>query len=158
MSPALAPTSSEPTTAACNVTVEAAPTYMNRDAKSADTITMTATKQKKKKFDEAILTQMVEEEKRQSSKLPTYASIADNYRLIEKMGDGAFSIVYKAHYLASNEYVAIKVISKQQLDDSEVSFFFLCVVLFFFYLNFWPLVVFCLPLSVGFFIASTQFV
>jgi hypothetical protein len=25
-------------------------------------------------------------------------------------------------------------------------------------LNFWPLVVFCLPLSVGFFIASTQFV
>ncbi|KAF5096765.1 hypothetical protein D0Z00_002663 [Geotrichum galactomycetum] len=120
MSPTLAPTSSEPTTAACNVTVEATPTYKNKDAKSADIITTAAKTQKKKKFDEAILTQMVEEEKRQSSKLPTYAGISDSYRLIEKMGDGAFSIVYKAHHLTSNEYVAIKVVSKQQLDASEL--------------------------------------
>ncbi|KAF5117772.1 hypothetical protein DV495_004906 [Geotrichum candidum] len=123
MSPTLAPTSSEPTTAASNVTVEATPIYANRDAEIADTTTpaaTTPTTQKKKKFDEAILAQMVEEEKRQSSKLPSYAGITDRYRLIEKMGDGAFSIVYKAHDLVSNEYVAIKIVSKQQLDASEL--------------------------------------
>lgn len=133
MSPTLAPTSSEPTTAASNVTVEATPIYANRDAEIADTTTpaaTTPTTQKKKKFDKAILAQMVEEEKRQSSKLPSYAGITDRYRIIEKMGDGAFSIVYKAHDLVSNEYVAIKIVSKQQLDASEVSFF-VFVFLFF---------------------------
>lgn len=152
MSPTLAPTSSEPTTAASNVTVEATPIYANRDAEIADTTTpaaTTPTTQKKKKFDEAILAQMVEEEKRQSSKLPSYAGITDRYRLIEKMGDGAFSIVYKAHDLVSNEYVAIKIVSKQQLDASEVSFF--VFVFCFFSLHSWPLAVFCLLLSVGFF-------
>lgn len=132
-SPVLTPTSSEPTTAASNVTVEATPTHSTRDAE----ITNSTTKPKKKKFDETILAQMVEEEKIQNSKLPSYENIADNYRLVEKIGDGAFSVVYKAFDLRSKEYVAIKVVSKQQLDASEVGYLFL---FFLFFISFWTLV------------------
>lgn len=66
---------------------------------------------------------IVAEENEQRSKLPHYKGL-ERYELVEKMGDGAFSIVYKAIDLQTNDYVAIKVIHKQDLSSSQVSFFF----------------------------------
>lgn len=50
--------------------------------------------------------------------LPKYASL-EKYTLIEKMGDGAHSEVYKAICNESKEYVAIKVIRKYQLNYTQ---------------------------------------
>ncbi|KAG5518060.1 hypothetical protein PMAC_003246 [Pneumocystis sp. 'macacae'] len=47
--------------------------------------------------------------------LPKYTGL-EKYTLIEKMGDGAYSDVYKAIYNDSKEYVAIKVIRKYRLN------------------------------------------
>jgi serine/threonine-protein kinase RCK2 len=66
------------------------------------------------------LEKLVAEENEERSKLPRYKGL-ERYELIEKMGDGAFSIVYKAKDLQTNEYVAIKVIHKQDLNTSQVS-------------------------------------
>lgn len=39
--------------------------------------------------------------------------------MLEKMGEGAFSVVYKARHLISNKLVAIKVLRKFQMDRSQ---------------------------------------
>lgn len=66
------------------------------------------------------LEKIVAEENEQRSKLPQYKGL-ERYALTEKMGDGAFSIVYKAKDLHTNDYVAVKVIRKQDLNSSQVS-------------------------------------
>lgn len=64
---------------------------------------------------------IVDEERRTGSKLPTYKEL-DRYQLIEKMGDGAFSVVYKALDLKTGTHVAVKAVFKQDLDASQVCF------------------------------------
>ncbi|KAG4303072.1 hypothetical protein PCK1_000738, partial [Pneumocystis canis] len=51
-------------------------------------------------------------------RLPKYVGL-EKYTLIEKMGDGAYSDVYKAICNDSKEYVAIKVIRKYKLNYSQ---------------------------------------
>ncbi|RKP27086.1 kinase-like domain-containing protein, partial [Syncephalis pseudoplumigaleata] len=49
---------------------------------------------------------------------PLYPGLED-FRLLEKMGDGAFSKVYKAYDLRHRRPVAIKVVRKYQLSNSQ---------------------------------------
>lgn len=63
---------------------------------------------------------IVEEERRTGSKMPAHKGL-ERYKLIEKMGDGAFSIVYKAFDTETATNVAVKVIHKQNLEASQVS-------------------------------------
>ncbi|TFK43361.1 kinase-like domain-containing protein [Crucibulum laeve] len=61
---------------------------------------------------------IVNEEREQKSKMPTYKGL-ENFKLIEKMGDGAFSNVYKALDLTTGKKVAVKVVRKYELNASQ---------------------------------------
>ncbi|KAG8218802.1 kinase-like domain-containing protein [Butyriboletus roseoflavus] len=52
------------------------------------------------------------------SNLPTYKGL-ENFKLVARMGDGAFSDVYKAIDLATGEKVAVKVVRKHELNASQ---------------------------------------
>ncbi|KAF9308806.1 hypothetical protein BG003_010576 [Podila horticola] len=54
---------------------------------------------------------MIDEENRQRNKLPVYPGL-ERFQLIEKMGDGAFSNVFKAKDTKHDRVVAIKVVRK----------------------------------------------
>lgn len=62
--------------------------------------------------------QLVEEEKTQRSLKKKYPNL-DNYEVLEQMGEGAFSIVYKARHLALGQLVAIKILRKFQMDQAQ---------------------------------------
>ncbi|KAF9557253.1 Pkinase-domain-containing protein [Agrocybe pediades] len=62
--------------------------------------------------------QIVEEERKEKSKMPAYKGL-EAYRLDEKMGDGAFSNVYKAVETATGKSVAIKIVRKYELNASQ---------------------------------------
>ncbi|KIL00277.1 hypothetical protein PAXRUDRAFT_821817 [Paxillus rubicundulus Ve08.2h10] len=51
-------------------------------------------------------------------KLPYYKGL-ENFELIDKMGDGAFSNVYKAIDLSTGDKVAVKVVRKYELNASQ---------------------------------------
>jgi len=62
--------------------------------------------------------QIVREEREQKERLPQYVGL-EGFRLIEKMGDGAFSNVYKAIDRTSGQKVAVKVVRKYELNSSQ---------------------------------------
>lgn len=64
--------------------------------------------------------ELVEEERKKKNlnKNPKYKDLPE-YEILEKMGEGAFSIVYKARDINTNEYVAVKVIRKYQMDKKQ---------------------------------------
>ncbi|KAH9814539.1 kinase-like domain-containing protein [Melampsora americana] len=51
--------------------------------------------------------------------MPTYDGLPDHFVLLEKMGDGAFSNVYKAIDRRSNQKVAIKCVRKFELNRNQ---------------------------------------
>ncbi|KAG0356266.1 hypothetical protein BGZ54_000781 [Gamsiella multidivaricata] len=61
---------------------------------------------------------IVAEEKQQKSKMPVYPGL-ERYKLIEKMGDGAFSNVYKAHDTKMDRMVAVKIVRKFELNAHQ---------------------------------------
>lgn len=61
---------------------------------------------------------IVEQERRQRQKSVKYPNL-DNYEVLEQMGEGAFSIVYKANHLPSGKQVAIKILRKFQMDSAQ---------------------------------------
>ncbi|KAI1314492.1 hypothetical protein EDD11_002109 [Mortierella claussenii] len=61
---------------------------------------------------------IVAEEKQQKSKMPVYSGL-ERYKLIEKMGDGAFSNVYKAYDTKMDRMVAVKVVRKFELNAHQ---------------------------------------
>ncbi|CAG8731219.1 11383_t:CDS:2, partial [Cetraspora pellucida] len=61
---------------------------------------------------------IVAEEREQKNRLPNYPGL-ERYRLLEKMGDGAFSNVYKAINVVTQEKVAIKVVRKRELNSTQ---------------------------------------
>lgn len=77
--------------------------------------------ERKKDYDPSVIERLVAEERESKGKLPKYPGL-DRYRLIEKMGDGAFSNVYRAKDL-NGEYdeVAVKVVRKFEMNSSQVS-------------------------------------
>ncbi|EPQ28814.1 uncharacterized protein PFL1_03617 [Pseudozyma flocculosa PF-1] len=62
---------------------------------------------------------IVAEEREASEKMPRYEGLDDRFTLICKMGDGAFSNVYKARDKQTGQKVAIKVVRKYELNSSQ---------------------------------------
>lgn len=72
------------------------------------------------KYDENLLARLITEEKENKGKLPKYPGL-ERYKLLEKMGDGAFSNVYRALDTEGDQgEVAIKVVRKYELNASQV--------------------------------------
>lgn len=78
--------------------------------------------QKQKDYDASVLARIVAEERESKGKLPRYPGL-ERWTLIEKMGDGAFSNVYRARD-NNHQYneVAIKVVRKFEMNSTQVSF------------------------------------
>lgn len=77
------------------------------------------TKSKTKVPDENIV-RLVAEENASKSKFPRYPGL-ERWELVEKMGDGAFSNVYRARDLEGNAgEVAIKVVRKFEMNNMQV--------------------------------------
>jgi len=72
------------------------------------------------KVDPDVLERIVAEEREAKGKLPRYPGL-ERYQLIEKMGDGAFSNVYRAKDTKGvfNE-VAVKVVRKFEMNSTQV--------------------------------------
>lgn len=63
---------------------------------------------------------LVQEERTSQSKMPQYPGL-DRWILVEKMGDGAFSNVYRAKDSAGEiGEVAIKVVRKFEMNSNQV--------------------------------------
>jgi serine/threonine-protein kinase RCK2 len=77
-------------------------------------------KERKKDYDPTVLERIVAEERESKGKFPRYPGL-ERFHLVEKMGDGAFSNVYRAKDLTGefNE-VAIKVVRKFEMSTSQV--------------------------------------
>jgi hypothetical protein len=74
-----------------------------------------------KKVNPDDIARMVAEEKASKNKLPRYPGL-ERWRLIEKMGDGAFSNVYRAVDTEGDAgEVAIKVVRKFEMNGNQVS-------------------------------------
>lgn len=76
---------------------------------------------KEAKVDPQVLERIVAEEREARGKLPRYPGL-ERWILLEKMGDGAFSNVYRAKD-STGQYgeVAIKVVRKFEMNSSQVS-------------------------------------
>ncbi|KDQ64700.1 hypothetical protein JAAARDRAFT_28344 [Jaapia argillacea MUCL 33604] len=61
---------------------------------------------------------IVQEEREAKNKMPQYKGL-ENFKLLDKMGDGAFSNVYKALDLTTNKKVAVKVVRKFELNATQ---------------------------------------
>lgn len=76
--------------------------------------------QREKDVDPSVLERIVAEERESKGKLPRYPGL-ERWTLMEKMGDGAFSNVYRAK---DNEHqyeqVAIKVVRKFEMNSTQV--------------------------------------
>lgn len=75
----------------------------------------------KKEIDPEVLERIVAEEREAKGKLPKYPGL-ERWILLEKMGDGAFSNVYRAKD-SEGQYpeCAIKVVRKFEMNSSQVS-------------------------------------
>ena len=74
-----------------------------------------------KDVDPSVLERMVAEEREAKGKLPKYPGL-EKWVLLEKMGDGAFSNVYRARDASGKgPEVAIKVVRKFEMSSSQVS-------------------------------------
>ena len=80
-----------------------------------------AASQKKQDYDPSVIERIVAEERESKGKLPRYPGL-ERWQLVEKMGDGAFSNVYRAKDTQGqyNE-VAIKVVRKFEMNATQVS-------------------------------------
>ena len=71
--------------------------------------------------DPSVLERIVAEERESKNKLPKYPGL-ERWSLIEKMGDGAFSNVYRARDTTGQwGEVAIKVVRKFEMNSQQVS-------------------------------------
>ncbi|EIE90361.1 hypothetical protein RO3G_15072 [Rhizopus delemar RA 99-880] len=64
---------------------------------------------------------IVQEELKAKNTMPNYPGLAA-YQLTAKLGDGAFSVVYEALKLKTNEKVAIKVVKKAEINNHQYYF------------------------------------
>ena len=62
---------------------------------------------------------IVAEEREKSNKMPRYPGL-ERFMLLEKMGDGAFSNVYRARDTQTGNEVAIKVVRKFEMNSNQV--------------------------------------
>jgi len=62
---------------------------------------------------------LIEKARLEKNRLPVYEGLPEHFVLIEKMGDGAFSNVYKALDKRSSQKVAIKCVRKFELNRNQ---------------------------------------
>ena len=80
-----------------------------------------STERNKKDIDPTVLERIVAEERESQGKLPRYPGL-ERWTLIEKMGDGAFSNVYRARDTTGQmSEVAIKVVRKFEMNSNQVT-------------------------------------
>jgi hypothetical protein len=93
----------------------------NIAAQAAEVAAQTQGKQQKavNGVREAEIQQIVAEERERHGKLPRYPGL-ERYQLVEKMGDGAFSNVYRAKDTQQGGEVAIKVVRKFEMNSNQV--------------------------------------
>lgn len=78
-------------------------------------------RERSKDLDPSVIERIVAEERESKGKLPKYPGL-ERYVLLEKMGDGAFSNVYRAKDTTGQfQEVAIKVVRKFEMNSSQVS-------------------------------------
>ncbi|ODQ78724.1 hypothetical protein BABINDRAFT_152449 [Babjeviella inositovora NRRL Y-12698] len=68
---------------------------------------------------QAVATHIVQEENQDRQHKSKYPALQGKYQILGRMGEGAFSVVYRALDLALQTEVAIKIIDKQQMDRSQ---------------------------------------
>jgi serine/threonine protein kinase len=96
----------------------------NRDAQASNMTAYSVGNNQKaggkgKKIDQEDLARIVAEENESKDKLPRYDGL-ERWQLVEKMGDGAFSNVYKARDIRGTAgEVAIKVVRKYEMNSSQ---------------------------------------
>lgn len=74
-----------------------------------------------KESDPSVIERIVAEERESQGKLPRYPGL-ERWTLLEKMGDGAFSNVYRAREAnGQGAEVAIKVVRKFEMNSNQVS-------------------------------------
>lgn len=74
-----------------------------------------------KDYDPSVIERIVAEERESQGKLPKYPGL-ERWTLLEKMGDGAFSNVYRAKdNTGKSGEVAIKVVRKFEMNSNQVS-------------------------------------
>lgn len=61
---------------------------------------------------------IVEQEMLQRKQASKYPNL-NNYQVLEQLGEGAFSIVYRARNITNGQYVAIKILRKFQMDNAQ---------------------------------------
>ncbi|KHN94673.1 uncharacterized protein MAM_07428 [Metarhizium album ARSEF 1941] len=87
----------------------------------AQDVNAKATGASKKRVDDASLAKLVAEENASRARFPRYPGL-ERWELIEKMGDGAFSNVYRARDLEGDAgQVAIKVVRKYEMNNMQRS-------------------------------------
>ncbi|KAI9785596.1 MAG: hypothetical protein M1816_000342 [Peltula sp. TS41687] len=80
-----------------------------------------AGEQKAKNYDASVIERIVAEERESKGKLPKYPGL-ERWTLLEKMGDGAFSNVYRARDNTGKlGEVAIKVVRKFEMSSTQTS-------------------------------------
>ncbi|OAQ62904.1 serine/threonine-protein kinase srk1 [Pochonia chlamydosporia 170] len=90
-------------------------------AEPAQNVNAQARGTSKKRVDDASLAKLVAEENASRAKFPRYPGL-ERWELIEKMGDGAFSNVYRARDLQGDAgEVAIKVVRKYEMNSMQRS-------------------------------------
>lgn len=99
---------------------DAGSSNQNQPIAAAANAVHSATNKVKPKVDSETLARIVAEEKEAKGKLPQYRGL-ERWQLLEKMGDGAFSNVYRARDLEGDAgEVAIKVVRKFEMNSSQV--------------------------------------
>ena len=77
--------------------------------------------ERSKDLDPSVIERIVAEERESKGKLPKYPGL-EKWTLVEKMGDGAFSNVYRARDATGRgPEVAIKVVRKFEMSSNQVS-------------------------------------
>ncbi|KAM5525937.1 hypothetical protein FOXYSP1_01981 [Fusarium oxysporum f. sp. phaseoli] len=75
----------------------------------------------KKRVDDEKLAKLIAEENASKSKFPRYPGL-ERWELVDKMGDGAFSNVYRARDTTGQQgEVAIKVVRKYEMNSMQTS-------------------------------------
>ncbi|CEG64134.1 Putative Serine/threonine-protein kinase [Rhizopus microsporus] len=74
--------------------------------------------EEEKQKNKDVATRIVQEEKQRKTIMPQYPGL-ERFEIIEKIGEGAFSYVFKARDTVTDQEVAIKVVRKRELDASE---------------------------------------
>jgi hypothetical protein len=91
----------------------------NVAAQAGGAAAQAAGKNQKVQGRDAEIQAIVEEEREKASKMPKYPGL-ERFILVEKMGDGAFSNVYRARDTRTGHEVAIKVVRKFEMNSNQV--------------------------------------